>query len=73
MLMELKPAIKTFGLLLVLLALVAVGVLSSAAAMNYGFKTDAPAFYGWAGLANLACWALALVASIYKSLKEEDL
>ena len=71
--MELKHAIKTFWLLLVLLAMIAVGVLSSAAAMNYGFKTDAPAFYGWAGLANLACWALALVASIYKSLKEEDL
>lgn len=70
--MELKPAIKTFWLLLMLLALLAVGVLSSTGAMNYGFKTDAPAFYGWAGLANLACWALALGVSIYKSIREEE-
>lgn len=71
--MDFKPAIKTFGLLLVLLALVAVGVLSSAAAMNYGFKTEAPAFYGWAGLANLLCWALALGDFIRVKIKEGEL
>ena len=71
--MDFKPAIKTFGLLLVLLALVAVGVLSSAAAMNYGFKTEAPAFYGWAGLANLIIWALALGDFIRVKIKEGEL
>ena len=71
--MELKPAIKTFGLLLLLLALIAVGTLSSAGAMNYGFKTDAPAFYGWAGLANLICWGIALGVLIVDRIKKNEL
>ena len=52
--MDFKPSIKTLGWLLVLLAMLGVGAVSSAGAMNFGGP------YLWAGIANLACWAFAI-------------
>lgn len=62
--MELKPAIKTLGWLVVLLAMVGVGVVSSAGAMNYGGP------FLWAGIANLVCWAVAVWRLVKKLIED---
>ncbi|MBQ9660692.1 MAG: hypothetical protein IJV37_05450 [Bacteroidales bacterium] len=61
--MDFKPSIKTLGWLLVLLAMLGIGIISSAGAMNYG------GIYLWAGIANLACWAFALYKLIRNLIK----
>lgn len=63
--MDFKPSIKTLCWLVVLLVMLGIGIVSSAGAMNYGFTEAGPVIYGWAGLANLACWAFV----IYKLIK----
>ena len=65
--MDFKPSIKTLGWLLVLLAMLGVGVVSSAGAMNYG------GVYLWAGVANLACWAFAIYKLVVKLIHDGTL
>ena len=47
-----------------------IGIVSSAGAMNYGFTDAGPSIYGWAGLANLACWAFVLYKFIRRLIEE---
>lgn len=58
--MDFKPSIKTLCWLVVLLAMLGIGIISSAGAMNYG------GIYLWAGIANLCCWTFV----IYKLVKK---
>ena len=58
--MDFKPSIKTLRWLVVLLAMLGIGIISSAGAMNYGV------IYLWAGIANLCCWTFV----IYKLVKK---
>ena len=62
--MDFKPSIKTLGWLVVLLAMLGVGVVSSAGAINYG------GVYLWAGLANLLCWAFVIWKLIKKLIND---
>lgn len=62
--MDFKPSIKTLGWLVVLLAMLGVGVVSSAGAMNYG------GVYLWAGLVNLLCWAFVIWKLIKKLIND---
>lgn len=62
--MDFKPSIKTLGWLLVLLAMLGVGVVSSAGAMNYG------GVFLFAGIANLFCWAFAIWKLVKKLIND---
>lgn len=62
--MDFKPSIKTLGWLLVLLAMLGVGVVSSAGAMNYG------GVFLFAGIANLICWAFAIWKLVKKLIND---
>ena len=58
---------KTLGWLVVLLAMLGTGILSSAGAMNYGGP------YLWAGIANLVCWGFAIYKLAKKLINEGTL
>ena len=65
--MDFKPAIKTLCWLIVLLAMLSIGIVSSMGAINYGGPFVA------AGVANLCCWAFVLGWLILKLIKNGTL
>ncbi|MCR5841964.1 MAG: hypothetical protein K6G86_07795 [Bacteroidales bacterium] len=67
--MDFKPAIKLLGLLLLILALLAIAALSTAGAINYT-TAGGPKCFAWGGIANGACWTAAIVRFIVRKIKE---
>lgn len=65
--MDFKPSIKTLGWLLVLLAMLGIGIISSAGAMNYG------GIFLFAGIANLFCWAFAIWKLVKKLIDKNKI
>lgn len=65
--MDFKPSIKTLGWLLVLLAMLGIGIISSAGAMNYG------GVFLFAGIANLFCWAFAIWKLVKKLIDKNKI
>ena len=71
--MDFKPSIKALAWLAVLLVMLGVGIGASMGACNYGFKANpTESAYGWLGVANLVCWALA-IWGLLKKLIDDDI
>ena len=71
--MDFKPSIKALKWLVILLAMLGVGIVSSMGACNYGFTPAGPSAYGWFGIANLCCWAVVIYKLIKKLINEDIL